>query len=172
MKIEDILSKEQLLKLQQSGYAGKNVYVPKIQNFMKKNLLLARYNKLLGTVKKTSAIEILSNEFNISVRNLYRIIKNNGQKICGIKKENVFYGSYADEWKETLKDAIRKRDNYTCQLCNKQQNIYALPIHHIDYNKKNCSINNLITLCKKCHGITNGNREYWKNYLPNKIKKS
>ena len=76
MKIEDILSKEQLLKLQQSGYAGKNVYVPKIQQQMSTQLIIARYKKLIMTIKKTSAIKLLAEEFSVSVRNLFRILKN------------------------------------------------------------------------------------------------
>jgi len=76
MKIEDILSKEQLLKLQQSGYAGKNVYVPKIQQQMSTQLIIARYKKLTEKIKKTSAIKLLAEEFSVSVRNLFRILKN------------------------------------------------------------------------------------------------
>jgi len=76
MKIEDILSKEQLLKLQQSGYAGKNIYVPKIQQQMSTQLIIARYKKLTEKIKKTSAIKLLAEEFSVSVRNLFRILKN------------------------------------------------------------------------------------------------
>ena len=76
MKIENILSKEQLLKLQQSGYAGKNVYVPKIQQQMSTQLIIARYKKLIMIIKKTSAIKLLAEEFSVSVRNLFRILKN------------------------------------------------------------------------------------------------
>ena len=76
MKIENILSKEQLLKLQQSGYAGKNIYVPKIQQQMSTQLIIARYKKLTEKIKKTSAIKLLAEEFSVSVRNLFRILKN------------------------------------------------------------------------------------------------
>jgi len=33
--------------------------------------------------------------------------------------------------------------------------------NHIDYNKKNCNPDNLITLCHSCHSKTNHNRNYW-----------
>ena len=72
---------------------------------------------------------------------------------------------YTIEWTKTLKRAIRERDHYTCQLCGKLQEDIAFCIHHIDYDKKNCNPNNLITLCKNCHTITNHNREYWVNYF-------
>jgi 5-methylcytosine-specific restriction endonuclease McrA len=35
----------------------------------------------------------------------------------------------------------------------------------IDYNKKNCNPENLITLCNKCHMKTNHNREKWIKFL-------
>ena len=41
-------------------------------------------------------------------------------------------------------------------MCNSDKN---LVIHHIDYNKMNNDESNLITLCKVCHGKTNGHRE-------------
>ena len=63
-----------------------------------------------------------------------------------------------------LRQAIRTRDHYTCQLCGKYP---AFDIHHIDYNKKNNEPENLITLCRSCHAKTNYNREYWKNLLQN-----
>jgi len=44
---------------------------------------------------------------------------------------------------------------------NKKQ----LDVHHINYNKKNCDINNLVSLCRSCHMKTNFNREYWIKYF-------
>lgn len=71
------------------------------------------------------------------------------------------YEPYTIDWTETLKRSIRERDNYICQLCSQ----YGKDVHHIDYNKENCEIYNLITLCEGCHGKTNFNRDYWVNYF-------
>ena len=38
-------------------------------------------------------------------------------------------------------------DNFTFEACRR------------------CKKTNLITLCDKCHGITNGNRDYWYAYF-------
>ncbi len=73
----------------------------------------------------------------------------------------ISFEPYTTDWNETLKRAIRERDNYICQLCSQ----YGNYIHHIDYNKKNCNSENLITLCRKCHMKTNYNRTYWLNYF-------
>ncbi len=92
----------------------------------------------------------------------------------GIPYENTEYGS---EFNNELKEKIRKRDNYTCQNCNTIEEEHlivcnrVLEVHHIDYNKKNNNMNNLITLCKKCHVKTNFNRNYWEKYFLKKWEK-
>lgn len=74
---------------------------------------------------------------------------------------------YSLDWEESIKEAVRKRDGYCCQLCliseNSLQGNYheKLDVHHIDYDKTNCDIDNLITLCKSCHPKTNFNRKGW-----------
>jgi len=68
---------------------------------------------------------------------------------------------YSIDWTETLKRAIRERDKYICQLCSQ----YGKDVHHIDYNKKNCNPDNLITLCRECNVKVNFNRKYWTEYF-------
>ena len=68
---------------------------------------------------------------------------------------------YTTNWTETLRRAIRERDNYICQFCNQYGNF----VHHIDYCKKNCNPENLITLCQKCNSKVNFDRSYWQNYF-------
>ena len=65
-----------------------------------------------------------------------------------------------------IRESIRKRDNYSCQLCHKK----AKHVHHIDYNKQNCKKNNLITLCFKCNMKVNYNRNKWEKYFKGLIK--
>lgn len=76
---------------------------------------------------------------------------------CGISFE-----PYSMDWTKTLKKAIRERDGYMCGICNHYP---AIDVHHIDYDKKNCNPDNLITLCHGCHTKTNSNREYWMKYF-------
>jgi len=68
---------------------------------------------------------------------------------------------YSIDWTETLRRSIRERDHYICQLCNALQGDKAHSVHHIDYDKKNCNPNNLITLCCRCNSKVNGNRNIW-----------
>lgn len=61
-----------------------------------------------------------------------------------------------------FREYIKERDGYKClnPCCSKKSNILA--IHHIDYIKKNCNQENLITLCSSCNGKANYNRDWYK----------
>jgi hypothetical protein len=83
----------------------------------------------------------------------------------GDKNNNWNGGSsfepYSLEWTNELKNKIRERDHYICQLCKK----YGNTIHHIDYNKKHCDFSNLINLCRSCNVKVNKNRIQWEIYF-------
>ncbi len=82
-------------------------------------------------------------------------------------KGGLSFEPYGSEFNKELKEEIRKRDNYICQYCFKLQEELGekLSTHHIDYNKKNNSSINLISLCRKCHLQTNENRDFWERYF-------
>lgn len=81
------------------------------------------------------------------------------------------YEPYPLEFNNQLKESIRKRDDYICQKCfiTEEEHLIVygikLGIHHIDYNKKNCNKDNLITLCNECNTRVNANRTYWTDYF-------
>lgn len=79
----------------------------------------------------------------------------------------ISFEPYGIEFNKDLREKIRKRDNYTCQMleCGAVQNGRKFHVHHIDYQKINNEDWNLITLCLPCHMKTNTNREYWENYF-------
>jgi len=81
---------------------------------------------------------------------------------------------YATDWTDDLRESIRKRDDYICQICGIHQDeligrFKRLDVHHIDYNKYNLNPNNLISLCRGCHSKTNYNRKYWIQYFNKNI---
>ena len=63
-----------------------------------------------------------------------------------------------------------------CQNCGITEeehiiiNGQVLHVHHIDYNKENCSQDNLITTCQQCNLRANSNRDYWKELYLKKLK--
>ena len=79
----------------------------------------------------------------------------------------VTFGDYGKEFNKSKKEQVRFRDKYTCQICGCSQleNGRELSCHHIDYNKKNNQLNNLVSLCVNCHSKTNNNRKYWMEKL-------
>jgi len=84
---------------------------------------------------------------------------------CHLWKGGIAQEPYCDVWGDRdFKEDIKERDNYECQNpdCWKTNN--KLCIHHIDYIKKNCHPNNLITLCFSCNSRANSNRDYWTEY--------
>jgi len=73
-------------------------------------------------------------------------------------------------WDEKLRMNIISAQNCKCAMCNADVSEIIPHLHHIDYNKMNCSRENLVFLCVRCHGKTNSNREFWKQLLIEKQK--
>ena len=97
-------------------------------------------------------------------------LRKNSEKQKGEKNHRWLGGKsfepYTVNWTDTLKKSIRERDHYTCQICLGCGD----NVHHIDYDKKNCNPDNLITLCVSCHAKTNIHRKYWKEYFIPKLE--
>lgn len=53
---------------------------------------------------------------------------------------------------------VRMRDNFTCVLCDIHEDGHAHDVHHIDFDKTNNCLSNLITLCHSCHSIVTHKR--------------
>lgn len=92
--------------------------------------------------------------------------------ILGEKNPNWRGGKSNEPWPLAfadlkLKEQIRSRDNYQCQLCGVLQSecTRSLDIHHIDYVKENLSYQNLISLCWCCNTKVNYNREHWVEFF-------
>jgi len=88
--------------------------------------------------------------------------ENNPNWNGGISKD-----PYCFEFDVWLKEEIKERDNYHCKnpdCTNEITKNNPLCTHHIDYNKKNCSTNNLVTICRNCNSKANFNRKYWKEF--------
>lgn len=67
----------------------------------------------------------------------------------------------------TIRPLVLARDENVCQLCG-NDTLKTYEAHHIDYNKHNNTMDNLITLCRKCHSKTGGkqeNRNKWLIYI-------
>ena len=73
-----------------------------------------------------------------------------------------FYVGYPHSFSPALRTRIRKRDNYTCQICGRTQaETGTLHVHHIDYDKEHNDPMNLVAVCVTCHGTTNFACDEW-----------
>lgn len=68
-------------------------------------------------------------------------------------KGGVSFESYPVGWGRKLKELVRSRDGFKCRECGVPHIELGrkLDVHHIDYDKKNLSLDNLISLCHSCH---------------------
>ncbi len=105
----------------------------------------------------------------------------NGMYDCKGKLNPNWHGGlskrgYPIEFSSELKLKIRKRDDFTCQKCNREEKEHkllfgcVLSIHHIDYDKQNCKEENLVTLCNLCNIKVNCNRIYWTDLFTKLIR--
>lgn len=78
---------------------------------------------------------------------------------------------YGTEFNNNLKEIVRNRYERKCFICKKTEleNKERLSVHHINYDKKNNKIDNLISLCKICHLKTNYRRKHWMSYFKTKL---
>lgn len=84
-------------------------------------------------------------------------------------KGGITFFPYCDKFNDKLKERIRIRDNHTCQLCGEKQNGRKLDIHHIRHDRENCTPQ-LISLCRKCHGKANSDKDYYESLFMQKLK--
>jgi hypothetical protein len=101
----------------------------------------------------------------------------NGRKVWNYILDRSLL-EYPDEFSFELKKYIRGRDDEICVLCGVSQEEckkgnkkITLCIHHINYNKKDCREENLITLCNACNLKVNSRRAYWTKYFQGEMKK-
>jgi hypothetical protein len=150
----------------------------------KSNSIANKGKKLKDIHKKGCKCSFCLLSRGIKPKNIYSKESRRKISIANSGKNNGMYGrdpklhynwkggksfeKYSLKFTNKLKDEIRDRYKNRCQICG-ILGIKKLDVHHIDYNKKNCSIDNLIPLCKSCHVKTNFNREYWRKSLKEKI---
>lgn len=179
-------TKESKIKMSKSNldnprryWLGKHLYKEtreKISNKLKGNVISEEVRKKLSYAHKN-----LSNRLELNEKLRISFTGNkNPQWIDGRS-----YEPYSLDFDNALRSKIKKRDNYCCQLCGTQikegRRIKINPskewllVHHINHNKKNNGVSNLISLCNHCHARIHINDKsisftnFWINYFKNII---
>jgi hypothetical protein len=76
-------------------------------------------------------------------------------------------GKYPGNWR-SISERIRIRDGRQCwnpACIHAVTESTRLVVHHINYNKSDCSPENLMTVCESCNARVNGNRTLWMTVL-------
>lgn len=132
-------------------------------------LLCSECSTSFEVIKRTNLPKFCSFECKNKHHSIKMRSKGNSNYLHG--KANI---RYPVEWTKRFKARIRLRDEHICQLCNltEEQHGKKLCVHHIDFNRCNLEPENLITLCKYCHGKFHGKntREKCKEELLNLLR--
>ena len=88
-------------------------------------------------------------------------------KSCQTKWRNSFFiGPKHANWKDgrySYKSVmLRNKVPKICKLC-KNRDSRVLAVHHLDHNKRNSDLSNLIWLCHNCHFLVHHDKETIKN---------
>ena len=77
-------------------------------------------------------------------------------------KGGISYEPYCPIWKDKeYAESIKQRDGYKCMNpCCNSKDPDDLTRHHINYDKKDCRLKNIITACRSCNGGANFDREF------------
>jgi len=66
---------------------------------------------------------------------------------------SVEVGNYPPDWEEIAR-RVKERAGWRCEHCGHPHDPvagYTLTVHHLDGNPVNCSPENLVALCQRCH---------------------
>jgi hypothetical protein len=74
------------------------------------------------------------------------------------------FEEYCVEWTDDLKTLIKYRDGNKCLNPYCYKNDSKIVVHHIDYDKKNCTFDNLISVCSSCNSRANKDRGWHKSW--------
>lgn len=81
------------------------------------------------------------------------------------KRVDEAFGYPEKFYDPNFRQDIIEEQKQQCALCGKDLRSIYPHLHHINYNKKDCSKSNLVFLCPRCHGKTNHQRHIWQSIL-------
>lgn len=132
--------------------------IGKIKNWTTKGVSLHTRTKISNSIKNKWLDPHYRNKC-VEIRK-QRIKEGKIKTMFGNGKDNIAYVHgmsylpYPPFWNNKFKQNIRNRYSNICIICENSDK-KRIAVHHIDYNKNNCDISNLIPLCNSCHQKTN-----------------
>ena len=146
------------LKIEQENPFSANAFTPEAREKRRKKLL---GRKIPDNVKAKISKSLSGRKFTEEHLEKLSIAVKNRKDLKGENskwwKGGVSNSPYPDSFDSNLKRKVKKQYNYLCQSCG--ENVYGLKrghVHHIDGDKQNCVIDNLVLLCATCHNAVHG----------------
>lgn len=143
----------------------------KKQSLARKGLLCGKKNGMYGKthtkkVKRKMSERLKGNTYRLGIPHTedtkgHLSIINLG-KLNGNWKGGISCEPYCSDWTKEHKEYIRERDGNKCLNPDCWCGDDVLTVHHIDYDKKNCNPDNLITVCRSCNSRANKDRGWHK----------
>lgn len=131
------------------GFSGKGQYVKIVRNFLIENDIDISHFTTNGkaSVKITKICPICNNSFTV--------IPSEDKVTCSVGCSNTYFrsGKNNGNWVNgdgSYRIRALKHYEHKCASCNESDED-VLVVHHIDSNRKNNELNNLIVLCANCH---------------------
>lgn len=150
----------------------------KIRKAMQGRELNEDWKQKIGEGNKGKTISI-EHRKKVSEANRRRIINEATRKKLSIArfgeknyswKGGISFEPYCPKFNNDLKERVRAFFDRKCYVCGmtEEENGRKLCIHHVNYDKMLCC-NDMpplfVPLCKKCHPLTNHNREDWGEFF-------
>lgn len=111
------------------------------------------YNKIVYVNCATCGKQIrkTQSELNGSRHGIYfcsRKCKDDGQRIGGVKEiQPPHYGNISSDYRAIAYRSYEK----VCKICGYKEYPEILQVHHIDENRNNNKVENLMVVCPNCH---------------------
>lgn len=98
---------------------------------------------------------LMGHEVSKETRKKISIAHTGKKKWDGLVKDKSYTG-----FSKHVKRKVRERDNYECQICGYNlKRSSRSRIHHINGDKHNSSMENLVLVCNKCHSLIHCRKE-------------
>jgi hypothetical protein len=146
--VDDCLSVAQVLS--KLGYAKKGQYISIVKEFLGDNEIDTSHFTVNGKpplkFEKRQCL-CCGSTFTTEMR------PSNDQVTCSRACSNTYFRT--KDGASTYRERALRHYGCTCNACG-FTNLLALEVHHIDKNRENNSLDNLVVLCANCHRITHG----------------
>lgn len=144
---DSFASGQVLVKL---GFSTKGQYIPIVKKFLVDNEIDISHFTYNGKPKTKLKIKNCLNCGKIFYTEQRH---NKEQQTCSKGCSNTYFRTTDKISLANYRKNALEFKSHKCEICNYNENVAALVVHHIDRDRNNNSLDNLLVLCANCHAI-------------------